>query len=135
MADDLCVGVRCPLGDLGLGLDVSAEELVGLGAAAGDVGGDRRALGQGEAIGALKCRDLAERELGQELGLLVVLAKLERGNVDLEAVEGGDDLGLEDVRDMSLAWTKVILQGVLCRNLHAARGSCPGMSRWCQKPY
>lgn len=94
--DELRVGEERPLGDLGLGLEVGAEQLPGEGPAAGEVGGDGRALGQGEAVGALEGWDLAERELGEELRCLVCLAELELGHVDLKTVQGGDDLSLED---------------------------------------
>ena len=135
MGDELRVGEERPLGDLGLGLGVRAEELLGPGPAAGQVCGDRRALGQGETIGALEGWDLSERELGKELWCLVCLAELELGNVDLEAVECGNDLSLQHVRGMSLARTVLIVQHVLCRDLHAAPESCSGTSKLCRRNF
>lgn len=95
VGEQLRVGEQRPLGDLGAGLEVRAQELGRQGARGGEVGGDGGALGQGEAVGALEGRDLAQRELGQELGRLVVLAEFEvTWDVELQAVERGDDLGL-----------------------------------------
>ena len=92
----LLLGEAGPLLDLGLGLGVGAQELGGAGPARRHVARDRLALGQGEAVGALKGGHLAERELGQELGRLVGLFNHKVGRVDdLEPVEGrqGLDLG------------------------------------------
>lgn len=89
-----------PLGDLGLGLGVGAEQLRGAAARGGDVGGDGGALGEAEAVGALEAGDLAEGELGKELGLLAFDPKLEpvgARDVDLQTAQVGDDLDLMEI--------------------------------------
>lgn len=64
MSVKLRFGEQSPFGNLSLGLQVRAEELLGPGSTASKICGDRGALGQGKAIGTLKGGNLAERELG-----------------------------------------------------------------------
>lgn len=59
---------------------------------------DGARLEQQGAVGALKGRNFSEGELRKELGSFVILARLELGELDLEAVIRGSDQGLGDTR-------------------------------------
>jgi len=97
VSEDLVGGEADPLTDVGFLGRGGAQQLAGRGAALRDVLGDGVGVEDLGAVGALKGRDLAERELGQELGLAVGLAHGEvGGNGDLEAIEARRGLDLRE---------------------------------------
>lgn len=97
VGDELGLGEQGPLGDLALGLGVGTQELGLLGAGGGEVGGDSGTLGDSVTVGTLKGGDLAQGEVGQELGGLVGDAHLEVWELKLKAVQLSNNLGLKIV--------------------------------------